>query len=117
MDKGIGREGRGVGRHTAGTSHIEPHAQALIRSPPADARDPGQLPQSVAGALIDPDDSHFLGAGTGSGGKLGVGAVGDRRQDVVALVSGTDVQLALRGGTVSCSQYHLRRLDWPMSLP
>ena len=39
MDKGSGREGRGSGRHTAGTSHIEPYTQVQLCSPPAGARD------------------------------------------------------------------------------
>ena len=75
MNKVSGREGRVSGRHTAGSSHIEPHAQALIRPPSADARYPDQLPQPVAGALVDPDDSDLLGIGAEPDREPRVGAM------------------------------------------
>ena len=75
MDKGGGRKGRGAGRHTASTSHIESHAQAFIRSPSADARYPNQLPQPLARALIDPDYADLPGVGAGPDREPGDGAV------------------------------------------
>ena len=53
--RGRGREGREAGDHTAETSQIAPHAASQLRLPPAGAWDPDQLPQPVAGTLVDPD--------------------------------------------------------------
>ena len=75
MDKGGGRKGRGVGRHTAWTSHIEPHAQVFIRSPSPNARYPDQLRQPLARALIDPDYADLPRVGAGPDREPGDGAV------------------------------------------
>ena len=54
--------GRRVGTHT-------------LRPPPAGARHPDQLPVSLAGTLVDPDDADLLGAGAGSDREPSIGAV------------------------------------------
>ena len=68
VDKGRLRQGRGAGRRTAGTSHIESHSQALIRTSSADARDPNKLPVTLVGTLVDPDNSDLPRAGARSDG-------------------------------------------------
>ena len=60
MDKGGGREGRGAWRHIAGTPHIKPHAASQQRPSPFDARDTDQLPVTLAGTLVDPDDMIYM---------------------------------------------------------
>ena len=46
-----------------------------LRPPPADERNPYQLPVTLAGALVDSDDAYIPGACAGPDGELGDGAV------------------------------------------
>ena len=75
VDKGRGREGRGAGRDTAGSSHIEPHTQAFICPASASSRHPDKLPVALAGALVHPDDIDLPGVGAGPNREPVVGAV------------------------------------------
>ena len=55
------------GRTRAQDRHTHPAAQ--LCEAPADERNPDQLPFALAGALLDPDDTHILGAGAGPVGQ------------------------------------------------
>ena len=68
MDTGSG----GGGSDTVRPAHIEPYAQALIRPTTAGERDTDQLPEPLAGAFVDTDDSHLSGARAGLDGGLAV---------------------------------------------
>ena len=62
LKKAVGRMGNFVGppsrraRDTAWTSHVEPCAQALLRSSPAGPRQTDQLAQPLAGSRLHPPD-------------------------------------------------------------
>ena len=49
-------EGSGSWHDTIGAAHIESYFEALICTAPAGERDTDQLPESLAGALVDTDD-------------------------------------------------------------
>ena len=60
---------------TGGTAYIEPYFAAFICPASAGERDTDQLLVALAGALVDTDDAYLPGAGTGSDGEPGGGAV------------------------------------------
>ena len=61
------RRAEELGRsYPAQDRHTHPAAQFEA---PADERHPDQLPLALAGALLDPDDSHIPGAGAGPVGQ------------------------------------------------
>ena len=45
------------------------HPAAQLRTPPADEQHPDQLPEPLAGTLLDPDHAHLPGAGAGPVGE------------------------------------------------
>ena len=60
--------GRGAGRDCAGEADRHPHAASQLRTASSNERHPDQLPQPVARAQLDPDNTHLPGACAGSVG-------------------------------------------------
>ena len=73
------------GRHIS--NHTLRHSYA---APSADARHPDQLPQPLAGALVDPDDPDLPGTGAGSDREPGCSAV-NIPANIAGLAHTTDV--------------------------
>ena len=84
--------GGGARSDTARQACRNPHAAPQLRSSPADARHPDQLPVSLAGTLGDPDDADLPAAGAGSDRESGIGAV-TIPADIAGLAHTTDIRL------------------------
>lgn len=71
------REGKGGrGRSDTGRpAYFESYLETFIRQAPAGERDTDQLSLTLAGALLDTDDTYLLGSRAGSNGESGSGAV------------------------------------------
>ncbi len=63
-------QGVEVNHQPLDTDQVQPHAETQLRTASADARDTDQLPEPLAGALINSDDTDILGAGAGPAGSL-----------------------------------------------
>ena len=72
---GCGGAGGVARRHCSRPESRDPHASPQLRSAPAHARGPDKLPVALARPLVDTDDADILGAGAGSDGEFGGGAV------------------------------------------
>ena len=58
LGQGGRKEGRGVRGNRARAQDRHSHPSAQLRAAPADERHPDQLPEPLAGTLLDPDDAH-----------------------------------------------------------
>ena len=64
-----------LGAICAGEAGQHSHAASQLRPAPADERHPHQLLVTMAGALVDSDDTYLSGAGARPDGESGDGAV------------------------------------------
>ena len=75
MGAGGGETRCGTGRDCTREAGWNPHAAPQLRPSPADEQDSHQLSVTLAGALVNTDDTDLLGASAGPVGEIGGSAV------------------------------------------